>query len=145
MHQQNSETIVTIRQFDLAYEASFDAYVSIQRFNYYNSSSPALSSPVIELPGEFVEVVFASFLEMPGSAFDNYNTDKAVITGANGSFKVYKELSRFCKVERAEGGRHKLVFFNMPNTFSCVIKTKSRGASKEAVERLNRLVDMVNI
>lgn len=50
---------------------------------------------------------------------------------------MFKDIKQFCRVERAEEGRDRLVFYRMPPSFTLVVKTKSPDVQKKAVKYLN--------
>ena len=64
MHQQTDDVIVIVRQFELDYSDSFDAYVSITRSCYFYEGGEWNYPTTIELPGYLQEVVFAGHLEI---------------------------------------------------------------------------------
>jgi hypothetical protein len=85
------------------------------------------------------EVVFAGYLEIMHNTYSSYDNDPKYIKNCNGAFKVYKDLSRFCRIERL-GEKDVLNFTFMPPSFTCVVKTKYPEFMKEAVRKLNDLV-----
>lgn len=139
--------LVIIRQLPLSYhDPSYDAYVSITRHCFYQEGGDYNYQTTIDLPGLFTDVVFAGYLEVnPHTDFKDIDSDKKYIKFANSRLKTYKgSLSKFCRVERnpdkKQGECDRLVFHQMPPSFTCVIKTKRQREQKEAV----RYLDMLN-
>ena len=95
----------------------------------------------VELPGYVAEVVVASYLEIiPGHAYNEFWKGGDYINNASASCKVYKDLGRFCRIERVEGQeKDRLNFFQMPPGFTCVIKTRSAQSVKDSIRFLNQL------
>lgn len=75
---------------------------------------------------------------MPKNAYNDFDNDKNLIRGANANFKVFKDLSKFCKVERYQE-KEILNFFMIPPSFTCIVKTKYPEYMKDAVKNLNKL------
>jgi hypothetical protein len=82
-------------------------------------------------------VVFAGYLEIPQRSYDQYGHDKQLITGLQANFKVFKGLDQFCRREHINAEKERLVFFNMPPSFTCILKTTCPGHMKKAVYELN--------
>lgn len=133
-----------IRQFELDYSNEYDAYVSITRHCYYQEGGDYNYQTTVELPGVYAGVVFAGFLEINAQQdFKSIDSDPKFIKGASAKLRVFKTLNQFCKVERLESGRDKLVFWKMPPSFTCLIKTNSHREQKDAVKFLNGLASNV--
>jgi hypothetical protein len=120
---------VIIRQFPLDYHPLYDGYVSITRHCYYQEGGDYNYNTVIELPGLFQEVIFAGYLEIdPSRDYKNIDQsgDPKVISHANAKLRVFKGLGQFCRVERTgDQKKDKLIFFKMPPSFTCIVKTRS--------------------
>lgn len=144
MHQQSDQVLVVVRQFPLDHGSqqsecdAFDAYVSITRHPYFMEGGDYLHFTRVELPGYLTEVVMACYLEIPQQAYNSFNCDKSLIKGANSSFKLFKDLQKFCRVERS-GEKDILVFHMMPPSFTCIVKTKYPQQMRDAVHSLNSL------
>ena len=74
--------------------------MSITRHPYYQEGGEYKYETRIELPGFVTEVVFAGYLEILPHAYAQFDTDPTFIKGCNASFKVYKDILRFAKIER---------------------------------------------
>jgi hypothetical protein len=146
LHQQTTDVLVIIRQFQLDYSRDFDAYVSITRHCYFQTDGAYDYQTTVELPGLFADVVFAGYLEMdPTTDYRDIESDRSFIKSATSKLLTFKSLSKFCRVERSPDAtqeRDRLVFFRMPPSFTCVIRTRSVYPMKEAARQLNELKKM---
>lgn len=115
--------------------------MSITRHCYYQEGGEYQYQTRVELPGYLAEVVFAGYLEFPQGAYSQYDNDKNVVKSANANFRVFKDLSKFCKVERIQN-KDVLAFHMMPPSFTCVVKSKRPSFMREAVLSLNELLTM---
>lgn len=136
MHQQSDDVLVVTRQFELDKFSDFDSYVSIARFCFYNKGGDYNYATSIELPGFMTECVFAAYVEIPDSVYNDPRLkDKEYLYGPRGcKVMTYNYLDgKFCHREKISEEKEKLNFFFMPPSFTCVIKVKSRTYVKEAV------------
>jgi hypothetical protein len=71
MHKQADDVIVVTRSLEADVFSDFDSYVSITRFCFYNKGGDYNYSTSVELPGFMSEVVFAGYLEIPDSVYND--------------------------------------------------------------------------
>ena len=96
----------------------------------------------MDLPGTLSEVIFVGYLEINNQQDYREVESPSFIKGATAKMKTYKSLNQFCRKETL-GGKDRLVFFKMPPSFTCIVKTKQNSAVKEAVQYLNNLTENV--
>lgn len=88
LHQQAEDVLVVTRQLEMDKYADFDSYISITRFCFYNKGGDVNYKQSIELPGFMGEVMFAGFLEIPDSVYNdpklNSNKEGEFIYGPKG-------------------------------------------------------------
>lgn len=121
------------RQLEHDQYSDFDAYVSITRFCFYDKGGEYKYAQSIELPGFMSEVVFAGYLEIPDSAYnDSRLKDPQYLYGPRGcKLQSFNHLEgKFCTREKVGEQNERLNFFFMPPSFTCVIKVKSRSFVK---------------
>lgn len=71
LHQQAADVLVVTRQLELDKYADFDSFISITRFCFYDKGGAHNYAQSIELPGFMSEVVFAGYLEIPDSVYND--------------------------------------------------------------------------
>lgn len=143
MHHQDDVIIVT-RQIEPDLYQDFDCYVFIMRFCFYNKGGDYNYEQTIELPGFMSEVVFAGYLEIPDSVFEDKRLkDKTHIYGPKGCKLVTLAdiEGKCCTREKLSESNEKLHFKFMPPSFTCCLKVKSRTFIKQAVQKINGIQD----
>ena len=83
-HLRDENIIVMVRQFDLGdpmvQDKNYDSYVTITKVGYPNERNPSQEFATVELPGQFVEFVFAGYLEFENPS-QYYNYDPKMVNG----------------------------------------------------------------
>ena len=120
----------------------FDTYVCITRFCFFNKGGDYNYQQSIELPGFMSEVVFAGYLEIPDSVYNDPRLrDAKHIYGPQGCKLISSSEieGTYCNREKINEFSERLNFFKMPPSFTCVLKVKTRTYVKEAILRLNQM------
>lgn len=123
--------------------ADFDSYVSITRYCFYNKGGEYNYKQSIELPGFISEVVFAGYLEIPDSVYNDpkldSNEEGSIIRTPQGcKLQTFNQIEgKFCTREKISEQNETLHFHLMPPSFTCILKVKSRSFVKEAILKLN--------
>jgi hypothetical protein len=120
----------------------FDTYISIQRYCFFNKGGDYNYATSVELPGFMTEVVFAGYLEIPDSVYNDPKLkDNKHIYGPGGCKLVSSANIEgiYCHREKINEFGERLNFFKMPPSFTCIIKVKTRTYVKEAIQRLNKI------
>ena len=141
MHTQASDTLVVVRQLPLAHSDDYDAYVTVQRFPFGGCNDASIQTTV-ELPGFLSEVVFAAnnvdFYQLPRQGTSPSPQTETIIKAPASEVFVHNSLQAFARVIEGTQGS-KLEFFNMPQAFTCLLKTRTQSHIKQAVRALDAL------
>lgn len=97
------------------------------------------------MPGFISEVVFAGYLEIPDSVYNDpslsENKPGSLIHGPRGcSLHTFNQIEgKFCSREKISETNETLHFHMMPPSFTCILRVKSRSFVKEAIHKLNSI------